>query len=58
MQFASAKVLITQFVLSFLCSVSDAVSSKQYKADYIFAIFLVIVEVEEKSCGCISDLKD
>ena len=58
MQFASAKVSFTQFVISFLCSVSDAVSGKQYNAAYIFAIFLVIVEVEAKHCGGISHLKD
>ena len=58
MQFAPAKVSITQFVLSFLCSVSDAVSSKQYNAAYIFAIFVVIVEVEAKINSCISHLKN
>ena len=58
MQFAPAKVSITQFVLSFLCSVSDAVSGKQYNAAYIFAIFVVIVEVEAKKDSCISHLKD
>ena len=61
MQFAPAnpaKVSITQFVLSFLCGVSDAVSGKQYNAAYIFAIFVVIVEVEAKIDSCISHLKD
>ena len=58
MQFAPAKVSITQFVLSFLCNVSDAVSSKQYNAAYIFAIFVVIVEVEAKINSCISHLKN
>ena len=58
MQFAPAKVSITQFVLIFLCSVSDAVSGKQYNTAYIFAIFVVIVEVEVKINSCISHLKD
>ena len=57
MQFAPAKVSITQFVRSFLCRVSDAVSVKQYNAAYIFAIFVVIVEVEAKINSCISHLK-
>ena len=51
-------ISITQFVLIFLCSVSDALSSKQYNAGYIFAIFIVIVEVEAKINSCISHLKD
>ena len=37
---------------------SDAVSGKQYNAAYIFAIFVVIVDVEAKIDGCISHLKD
>ena len=53
-----AKVSIMQFVLSFLCSVSDAVSGKQHNAAYIFAIFVVIVEVEAKINSCMSHLKD
>ena len=59
MQFVPAKVSIMQFVLScsFLCGVSDAVSGKQYNAAYIFAIFVVIVEVEAKIGSCISHLK-
>ena len=51
MQFASAKVSITQFVLIFLCSVSDAVSGKQYNA-------VSGKQYEAKSCGFISHLKD
>ena len=58
MQFAPAKVSITQFVRSFLRSVFDAVSGKQYNAAYIFAIFVVIVEIEAKINSCISHLKD
>ena len=58
MQFAPAKVSITQFVLSFLCGVSDAVCGEQYNVAFIFAIFVVIVEVEAKIDSCISHLKD
>ena len=58
MQFAPAKVSITQFVLSFLCGESDTVSDKQYNAAYIFAVFVVIVEVEPKIDSCIFHLKD
>jgi hypothetical protein len=58
MQFAPAKVSIMQLVLSFLQSVSDAVTANQYSAGYIFAIFILIVEGDSKIKSCISLLKD
>ena len=58
MQYAPAKVSITQLVLSFLRSVYDAVAANPCKAAFIFAIFLLIVEVDIQIKSCISHLKN
>ena len=58
MQFAPAKISITQLVLSFLRSVYDAVTANPCKAAFIFAIFLLIVEVDIQIKSCISHLKN
>ncbi len=58
MQFAPAKVSIMQLVLSFLRSVYDAVTANPCKAAFIFAIFLLIVEVDIQIKSCISHLKN
>ena len=58
MQFAPAKVSITQLVLSLLRSVYDAVTANPCKAAFIFAIFLLIVEVDIQIKSCISHLKN
>jgi hypothetical protein len=58
MQFAPAKVSITQLVLSFLRSVSDAVIAKQYSAAYIFALFILIADDDSKIKSCISLLNN
>ena len=58
MQFAPAKVSITQLVLSFLRSVYDAVTANPCKVAFIFAIFLLIVEVDAQIKSFLSHLKD